>query len=285
MLSMRHALALVLLCACGSNPAPATDPEFGSPQRVSIRGLSDHAMEPFLTRDGRFLLFNNSNDPPEATDLHYAERVDDVTFEYRGKLTGANSATLDGVPTVDSAGNIYFVSLRSYETTLKTIFRGRFENGRVSGVEPVEGLSRSRPGDLNFDVEVSADGNSVYFVDGVFRGGPVPSSADLAFAVRQADGSFVRREGLLDSVNSRALEYAACISNDERELFFTRVDRGGPAIYRSTRSSGSSPWGMPRRLSGITGFVEAPTISADGRSLYYHARRDGRLVIERAMRN
>ena len=61
---MRQALAVVLLCACGSNPAPAPDPEFGSRQRVSIRGYSDHAMEPFLTRDGRFLLFNNSNDPP-----------------------------------------------------------------------------------------------------------------------------------------------------------------------------------------------------------------------------
>ena len=281
---MRRALALVLLCACGSNPAPAPDPEFGSPQRVAIRGYSNHAMEPFLTRDGRLLLLNNSNDPPAETDLHYAERVDDVTFEYRGRLTGANSATLDGVPTVDEAGNLYFVSLRSYETTLKTIFRGRFDNGRVTAIEAVEGLSRNRPGDVNFDVEVSADGNSLYFVDGVFRGGPIPSSADLALAVRQPDGSFVRREGLLDSVNTRALEYAACISNDERELFFTRIDRGEPAIYRSTRADLSSPWGVPRRLSGITGFVEAPTISADGRSLYYHARRDGRLVIERVTR-
>ena len=281
---MRHALAIILLCGCGSNPAPATDPEFGTPQRVTIRGLSDHAMEPFLTRDGRFLLFNNSNDPPSQTDLHLAERLDDVTFEYRGKLTGANSATLDGVPSADAAGNLYFVSLRSYETTLKTIFRGRFDNGRVRAIDPVEGLSRNRPGDLNFDVEVSADGDSLYFVDGVFRGGPVPSSADLAFAVRQRDGSFLRREGLLDSVNSRALEYAACSSSDERELFFTRIDRGRPAIYRSTRSNLSSPWGVPRRLSGITGFVEAPTISADGRSLYYHARRDGRFVIERVTR-
>src|SRR5688572_21853697 len=112
---MRHVLAVLLLCACGSNPAPATDPEFATPQRVTIRGHSDHAMEPFLTRDGRLLFFNNSNDPPSETDLHYAERVDDVTFEYRGKLTGANSATLDGVPSVDAAGNLYFVSLRSYE--------------------------------------------------------------------------------------------------------------------------------------------------------------------------
>ena len=36
-------------------------------------------MEPFVTKDGRFLIFNNRNEPPERTDLFYAERINDLT--------------------------------------------------------------------------------------------------------------------------------------------------------------------------------------------------------------
>ncbi len=91
------AAALILLLAA------ADDPEFGAPQPVTITGYSGDAMEPFITRDGSILIFNNLNDPPSETDLHWAERIDDLTFAYRGKLQGANSPALDAVATVDSA--------------------------------------------------------------------------------------------------------------------------------------------------------------------------------------
>ncbi|PYQ47515.1 MAG: hypothetical protein DMF59_18680, partial [Acidobacteria bacterium] len=197
--------------------------QFGWPERVTIAGYSGDAMEPFLTRDGSILLFNNRNDPPSETDLHWAERIDDLNFVYRGKLQGANSAVLDAVPTVDAAGNIYFVTTRSYNENLMTIYRGHFERGVVSDVAAVPGISRLTPGQVNFDVEVSADGNILYFTDGLFTGGSVPATADLAIATRGSDGQFHRVEGLLDAVNTSALEYAACISADELELFFTRI--------------------------------------------------------------
>ena len=37
------------------------------PRPVVVEGYDDHLMEPFVTRDGKFLLFNNSNEPPEKT--------------------------------------------------------------------------------------------------------------------------------------------------------------------------------------------------------------------------
>ena len=61
-------------------------------QAVAIYGYAGWAMEPFVTRDGRYLLFNDSNVAGRDTDLQYAERVDDTTFRYRGELTGANAA-------------------------------------------------------------------------------------------------------------------------------------------------------------------------------------------------
>ncbi len=285
--TVRLAISLVLLIACNARlPAVASDdPGFGSPAQLTILGYSGDAMEPFLTREGSILIFNNSNEVPTETDLHWAERVDDVTFVYRGKIQGINSPALDAVASVDRDGNIYFVTTRSYDQTLTTIYRGRFERGVVTDVAPVSGISRGIPGQVNFDVEVSLDGSELYFVDGTFNGGPVPTAADLAIARRGPDGTFHRiASDVLASVNTDALEYAACLSEDELELFFTRIVDGQPAIYRCTRPDRSAAWGTPRRLSAITGFAEAPTIAPGGRILYYHARRNGRFVIERVLR-
>jgi hypothetical protein len=274
--------AVLSLIACNS---PADDPEFADPQPVTIVGYSGEAMEPFLTRDGSILIFNNLNDPPSETDLHWAEKVDDLTFVYRGKLAGANSPALDAVASVDSYGNLYFVTTRSYDQDFMTIYHGRFQHGVVTDVAPVSGISRGVRGQVNFDVEVSSDGNTLYFVDGLFTGGPVPVTADLAIAERGPDGQFHRSDSsLLAAINTDALEYAACISDDQLELFFTRIANNESAIYRSTRRDRSSAWEAPRRISAITGFAEAPTIAPGGRALYYHVRRNGRFVIERVTR-
>jgi hypothetical protein len=251
---------------------------FAGPQRVTLRGYSGHAMEPFVSRDGRYLLFNNSNDPAENTNLHYAERIDDVTFQYRGEVQGVNTAALEGVPTMDRAGRLYFISTRSYAESFSTVYRGSFAGGRVSGVELVRGVSRRQPGMVNFDVEVSPDGGTLYLVDSRFRGN-VPETADLFIAERRGE-EWVRAansDALLRNVNSEALEYAACISADGLTLFFTRAAKGlarPPQIYVSQRRKAREPFGKPQRLLAAEGFVEAATLSPDERSLYYH-RRDG----------
>jgi WD40-like Beta Propeller Repeat len=285
------ALSLAL-AACQSAGTVASQKEreytaFDAPERVTIRGYGDHAMEPFITRDGRYLFFNNSNDPSVNTNLRFAERINDLTFEYKGEVAGVNTQALEGVPTLDKNGVFYFVSSRSYKEDLSTIYRGRFSGGAVTGVKIVEGISEKTPGRVNFDVEVSEDGQTLYFVDGVFSGRPTPDKADIAIAVRDGEG-FRRLSGsaeLLKNVNTDALEYAACISPDELELFFTRAGKNGPAIYRSTRKSVTHPFDPPVRVDAIKGFVEAPALSPDGRSLYYHLREGARFVIYRAARS
>jgi len=69
------------------------------------------------------------------------------------------------------------------------------------------------------------------------------------------------------------LTYAASISADGLELFFTRANPAGggaPAVYRAVRSRLRQPFGQVERVAAITGFAEAPSISADGTTLYYH---------------
>jgi WD40 repeat protein len=284
-------LSLVLTaCQSSGTSASQKEPEytaFGPPERVTIRGYSDHAMEPFITRDGRYLFFNNSNDPSVNTNLRYAERIDDLTFKYKGEVAGVNTQALEGVPTMDKNGSFYFVSTRSYKETLSTIYHGRFSGGSVTGVKIVDGVSEKALGRVNFDVEVSADGRTLYFVDGVFSGKPTPDKADIAIAVRD-DAGFRRLSGsaeLLKNVNTDALEYAACVSPDDLELFFTRAGKGMPAIFRSTRKNATQQFDSPARVAAIKGFVEAPALSPDGRFLYYHLKEGERFVIYRVTRS
>ena len=280
---------LFVLSACAKTPPRVREyTAFGAPQRVDIRGYDGHAMEPFISRDGRHLFFNNLNDPTVNTNLHYAVRVNDTSFEYKGVIAGANSAALDGVATADRDNTFFFVSTRSYGETFSTIYRGRFANGAVTGISLVPGISKRQAPHVMFDVEVSADGGTLYFADGVFSGGALPKAADIAIAVRQ--GAEFRRLNrsaeLLRSVNTSALEYAPCISADGRELFFTRFagERQGPRVYRAVRARPDAPFGEPEVVAAIRGFVEAPTFSPDERALYYHRKEGDRFVLFRVAR-
>lgn len=276
-------LALILPARAGSHEHA----DFSHPERVTIRGYDADAMEPFITKDGTYLFFNNSNDPKNDTNLFYAARVDDTTFDYRGPIGGVNSAALDAVPSMDRSGQFYFISTRSYAATLSTVYRGHFHDGVVDGISLVEGISPRIRGIVNFDAEISGDGNTLVFVDGRFSGRPFPDSARLVMAIREGSG-FRRLRPDADpfvDLNGSALQYAPCLSEDGLELFFTRAERGKlPEVFQATRSSPGAPFGAPRRIAAITGFAEAPTLTADGLTLYYHLREQGRFVIYRVTR-
>ncbi len=286
--------------SCSAQPAPPPPEyrEFAGPERVIIAGYSGDAMEPFLTPDGRYLLFNNLNDPKVNTDLHYAERIDDLHFGYRGPIEGVNTPALEGVPSVSCDGVLYFVSPRSYEKTFSTIYRARFDNGHAHDAELVSGISRGIPGFVNFDAEISADGQTLIAVDGHFGRQGSPDRAILFEAKASglsASTLFVRSpdsDAIFRLVNKAAsdgaLQYAPSLSSDGLELFFTRVGpiRPGvePHIWRAVRSTAQDPFGEPALIPAIDGFAEGPTLSPDGLSLYYHKRQNGTFSIFRVTR-
>jgi hypothetical protein len=282
------------LNACHQTPRVSADSgtydAFHTPEDVSITGYGGEAMEPFLTRDGNYLLFNNRNEPPENTNLHWAERVDDLTFSYLGEIPGVNTDALEAVPSMDRQGDLYFVSTRSYPQSLSTIYRAKIGNGVAAAPQLVEGISRHTPGWVNFDAEISADGKTLYFVDGYFGSSNQPQSSILVAAVRSGEGfrRLMEHTRLFVNVNSDWLQYAPDVSADELELFFTRVRRiepsAEPAIFRAVRKRVDEPFSVPLRISAIQGFAEASTLSPDGRSLYYHARVQERFRVRRVRR-
>jgi hypothetical protein len=280
---------VLLLAACKQdNKAVPTKPaiEFGQPVKVAMIGYSGNIMAPFISRDGSTLLFNNLNSAPENTNLHWATRINDTTFQYNGEIAGINTADLEGVPTLDSVGNLFFVSTRNYATTLSTLYQCYFSNGTATNVQIINGVSKLQAGWVNFDIEVSGDGQHLYFVDAQFDQTGNPSKADLIIANKNGSGfqRLPNSSEIMKNINADALEYAACISANQLELYFTRIElpittATLPEILVSTRNKINEPFGIPAKIQTITGFAEATTIARDQKTLYYHKKENNKFVL------
>lgn len=159
--------------------------------------------------------------------------------------------------------------------TYDTLYRGTWNGNTVTDSIALTGLAITTPEIIAFDIEISADGTTIYFADGDFSGGKgFPETADIVIAVDTGSG-FVRDPNsatITANLNTTDLEYASCISGDGLELFFTRLklDTLETWIYRSTRPQIGSAFAAPEVIEAIDGFVEAPTLSPDERSLCYH---------------
>lgn len=261
-------------------PPPDNTPEpiaFSDAQAVTVSGYEDHVMEPFLSRDGNILFFNNLNDPSVDTNLHWAIRTSTTSFVYQGLVGGIATPDLEGVASLDVNGDFYFIFTGDYDTNLSSIYFGQFSDGNVSNKAVVEGVSRLEAGWLNFDAEISADGNTLYFADGLYDANGGPNEANLVIAKKEGN-TWMRADNsaeILQNVNTDGLEYAPGLSANELTMYFTRiVDRNvaNPLaqIFITTRNSRNEAFGEPQLISELSGFVEAATVTPDGQGFYYH---------------
>ena len=142
---------------------PSNVIKFSTPKQVTIEEYTGNIMEPFLTRDGEILFFNNLNSSAVNTNIYYATRIDDVTFSYQGEVDRVNTDSLEATACMDENNNFFFISTRSYSDTLSSIYTGIFDGGTVSDVQLVNGISKDKPGWIDFGVEVSKDGKDLFF--------------------------------------------------------------------------------------------------------------------------
>jgi len=84
---------------------------------------------------------------------------------------------------------------------------------------------------------------------------------------------------VMTNVNSNEIDYAESISRDGLEIFFTRLSPAAvesghihSRIMRATRRAIADPFGKPEVVAAIgeADFVEAPALTDDGKTLYYH---------------
>ena len=262
--------------------APEAD-LFEHPQIVEIVGYAGNCMEPFLSHDGAYLFFNNSNAKDADTHIHFAKRLQDDSFKYRGRLPGTTSDGKDMGPAGDSSGRFVFTSTREYFVTRDTLFIGQLVEERVVGTRAIPGnISDSRPGWLNMDCDLSDDGKLI-FSRARFDGGEAPRESNLMLAVKKNDKYEISPDSgkIFENINTQALEYAPALSRDGRTLYFTRAARlvtngkeVGPSVKLMVayRTSNTKPFQPPRAIRGIDGLVEGPCLSPDEKVLYFHKK-------------
>ncbi|MBV1900319.1 MAG: hypothetical protein KUG56_01470, partial [Kordiimonadaceae bacterium] len=224
-------VAGLCIAMAGYGAANAGPADFSKPQTVKIQGYNGHAMEPFISRDGSLLFFNNRNQSSDQTDIYLAKRVSDLQFIFVGPLHGANSQALDGVPSMDRQGNFYFISTRQYNQTANTLWQGQLRPpGRIINLKPLAGnVSLYRALSLNIDAEVSSDGKSLYFTENLWdRSVGGLKTSNIFLARKNRSGRFFRvvnAKALFKNINSNLLEFAPAITADELTLYFTRVNK------------------------------------------------------------
>jgi hypothetical protein len=266
---------LVALCVL-AGPAQAAKPE-----RVTVEGYAGELMEPALSPDGQTLFFNNSNAKPELTNLHWAVRVNDLTFRYQGEVGGVNTPSLDAVASVANDATFCFISLREYETNLNTLFCGAYAKGEVASAQSLVSLSKNKHGHLIFDAEITSDGANMIFVDGKFGLIPVPSSAQLRWAVRSGD-TWQRQpahDTWFTKVNAMGRVYAPDLSADGKRLLFTRLKGMFPfyafTMWQASRNSTHEPFGNIREIKSLSGVSEAATFDGPDHILFHHKDAQG----------
>ncbi len=259
--------------------------EWENEELITIEGYSDHVMEIGISADGKYLLFNDNNDPNK--DMHWSIRIDDRTYKYMGKVENTISPTVDGTPSFDNEGNLYFTTLKSYGDGYKTIYKSGFKDGVAIKPEAVDGniYVQKNSGKIlwiSLDPDISNDGKYLFYSEGMFTlGTDFPNPFNVRGAERVGNTFVKMDDNIFTNVNTSNLEYAPTISTNGLELYFSRIDISGSkpkflGIYVATRSSVNVPFGVPARIEAISGKVEAPVLSANEKTLYYH-KLDGRV--------
>lgn len=273
--------ASIISCENGSAgpEIPVSYPEFTDETEVIIEGYNKDAMEPYVSKDGNFLFFNSLNDG-DSTSLYYATKVNDTVFSFKGEIEGVNGQVphLDAVASMDINKVFYFVSTRNYPDVFENYQTGEFDNGVVTGIEPVRGdFYVYEPGWLIMDAEINREGNLLYYVNAKFSGNPLPDEARLGVA-QKTDSLFEKLDESDDIFrninNSACLVYAPCISSDGNELYFTRIIKGTftTQICVSVRSDTNVTFSVPQILEIKGELAEAPSLTENGEILYYHKK-------------
>jgi len=302
MISTTFVFIFVVLYAV-TTPQPTHQPhnynysdEWGNCSRVLLYGYTydyAQAMEPFLSRDGKYLFWNSVN-TGSNTSLHYGFLLNATSVRYLGELGGqANGIIphLDAVPAMTDNNDFYWVSTRNYPQDIENLQHGTFDPryGTVPIATPVHGdFYIKEPGEIwiVMDQEINRDNSLLFYVNAHFADppGPLPIFSNISLAVRNADGSFTEHQNAIEimrTVNNVVaptyLRYGpSSLGTDGLELYFT-VRTGEEvvsALFVAKRDSRESPFGIPERIvikSQSTEYLEpeAPTLSADGSLLMF----------------
>jgi hypothetical protein len=199
------------------------------------------------------------------TGLYRAEKLDGKWQEPRRLfLQYFDRLGFDGAATV-RGDRLWFASIREGNRRVMDIWTARLVAGRwVDWANSGELLNEVyQVGELH----VTADGTEMFF--GSKKSGGQGDS-DI-WVTRSVDGRWQEPVNVAE-VNTEASEGQPFVSEDCRELWFTRLTPG-PAVYRSIKVNGI--WQAPEAV--VTDPAGEPTLDAAGNLYFVHHRWDSSL--------
>ena len=183
------------------------------------------------------------------------------------KLVLGDGSSLDGCPFVQNH-TMWFCSARAGNYRGVDIWAANLTDGEAMDIRNVGERLNVELG-LG-ELHISADWDEIYFHSDMEGG---KGGRDI-WVTRKVEGEWIDSENV-DAVNSEADESLPFLSQDGKELWFTRWYRGYPAVYRSTKADGE--WAKPELI--VSQFAAEPTLDAEG-NLYFvhHFIQDGVMI-------
>ncbi|MBU1197995.1 hypothetical protein KJ765_05820 [Candidatus Micrarchaeota archaeon] len=232
---------------------------------INTAGAEDSA---FVTSDGQTLYFWFTPDP--AVPPHQ-QLTDGATGIYVSRNAGGewqdpqriflhfpDNASLDGCPYVHG-DTMWFCSARIGNYREVDMYTARFIEGEWGLWENV-GPRLNEHFELG-EMHLSSDGQTLYFHSPRNRG---KGGYDL-YSSRLLNGVWQEPEELT-ALNTVEVEGWPFLSEDGKELWFTRRRLGAPSIYRSLFVNGS--WSDPELI--LSQFAAEPSLDAQGNIYFVH---------------
>lgn len=184
-------------------------------------------IDPFITPDGKTLLFNSDRQAPGAPPakrfhIWKAERTPQGWSQpvYMYQL---NSDSADFFATADAKGNIYFTSGRNGKAGTTRILVAEKRNGLLSDPVTLDTLINASGTESN--PFIAPDGSYLIFLRSDGKGF---GDSDLYISFRKSDGRWSHPLNMGAEINTDKGEFAPFVSADNNVLFFTRIVRGQP---------------------------------------------------------
>ncbi len=241
------------------------------PYPVNTAGLED---SPFITPDGTlyFVFVPDANEPPEKQLIDgvsgiWVSKKQDGGWTKPERVILSDDVSLDGCPFV--LGNeMWFCSVRKGNYREVDLYIAEFKDGKWTNWRNAGKL-------LNVmyevgEMHITADGKEMYFHSARAGG---RGGTDI-WVTRKVNGVWQKPENV-EAVNTQANEGQPFITQDGKELWFTRQYNGSPAIFRSKKVNGE--WQEPELI--ISQFAGEPSLDSEGNIYFvHHYYKDGRMI-------
>ncbi|OGB62346.1 MAG: hypothetical protein A2Y94_11365 [Caldithrix sp. RBG_13_44_9] len=250
--------------------------EFEEPVPLSS-GINTAGAEdsPFILPDGNTLYFFFTPDVRVPAEQQFFDEVTGVWVSYKVNneweeaervwLQDPGKLALDGAVAVQG-NEIWFASAREGFTAVNMFtaewVNNKWMNWKYSGDRLMKEIQIG---------EVHIHGDSLYFHSA--RTGGLGS---FDIWVTNRNGDLWSDPINIEAVNSNEMDGWPFISSDGNELWFTRMNQGTPAIFRSLKNGGS--WSAPELI--LSQFAGEPTLDNAANLYFVHHFYENGVMIE-----